>query len=81
MSEGNGAGLVAPVTVVYQLRAELEIARGALADSERKVARLTADLDKLRAEYRGALERSEGEVVRAMLAKLDLAEELRTLRP
>ena len=45
MSEGNGAGVVVPVTqsplvvsvsVVYQLRAELEIAQGKLADAERR---------------------------------------------
>ena len=36
MSEGNGAGLVAPITVVYQLRAEREEALGRLADAERR---------------------------------------------
>lgn len=56
MSETNGVHaddgteLAVPITAHYHLQARLEVATGALADAERKIERLEAQLALLRAE-------------------------------
>lgn len=76
MSETNGGGLVAPLTTVYGLQAELEAARSALADSEARVRVLERDLAALRSDCEAALERA-GEA--ALLHRVRLRAELRAV--
>ena len=81
MSEGNGSGLVVPVTTAYQLRAELDAALGKLADAGRKIAQLMAEAATLRKECEQALTEAGTPAATAMLQRIRLRAELRDLRP
>lgn len=77
LNEGNGSGLVAPITTVYQLRAELEEARGKLADMERRAERAEAALHRMREETIAALEQNGHD---ALARRFRLMVELEGLR-
>jgi cell division protein FtsB len=80
VSEGNGHGLVAPITTVYDLRARLEESHAATADLGRRCARLEAEIETLRADLREALEGSKSPRAKAILRRVTLRHELAGLR-
>ena len=81
MSEENGNGLVVPIVVMYQLRAELDAALGKLADAERKIVQLMAEAATLRKECEQALGEAATPAAAAMLQRVRLRAELKDLRP
>ena len=83
MSEGNGfqaddgTRLVAPITSIYALRAQLDEALGNLADAERRAETAERRLAELRRDCRAALADAGNE---PLVAKLDLVGQLEALR-